>query len=514
MNKIFLSLIFSLTILFIPYRVSAHGFGERYDLPIPLNYFLIGSSLTIIISFILIGIFIKQKNIANLFHENLDPYKKQNFLSRKLAFNKFSKILINLLKTVSVILFLLTIISGSIGNQDPYKNFSVTFVWIIWWVGLGYINAIIGDVWNIINPWKIIFEFFENNFTHSKNYSPIYKYPKKLDAWPAVILFLLFAWFENIFDTSTPYKLSNLIIIYSIITWTGMILYGKYAWIEYADPFSKFFKIMSKFSITEIKILDINNCKLCEFNCIENNECIDCYSCQETSSKKNKRLKFRFPGMGLIKTQNITMATSIFVLCQLATVSFDGIVETPFWVTIQIHIFSAVSIFGPNTVSNINTLGLILFPIVFIMLYGIFIWYIYIYSGKSLDAIYIFKKFTLSLIPIALAYHFAHYLSYILIQGQYIIPLLSDPFGNGLNIIGTANNTINISIINAKIAWFISLISIISGHIISIFVAHIIALKIFKNQNIAIRSQYPMLFLMVFYTALSLWIIAQPIVES
>lgn len=83
-----------------------------------------------------------------------------------------------------------------------------------------------------------------------------------------------------------------------------------------------------------------------------------------------------------------------------------------------------------------------------------------------------------------------------------------------MNIIGTANNTINISIINAKIAWFISLISIISGHIISIFVAHIIALKIFKNQNIAIRSQYPMLFLMVFYTALSLWIIAQPIVES
>ena len=125
---------------------------------------------------------------------------------------------------------------------------------------MGYINAIIGDVWNIINPWKIIFEFFENNFKHSKNYYPIYKYPKKLDAWPSVILFLLFAWFENIFDTSTPYKLSNLIIIYSIITWTGMILYGKYAWIEYADPFSKFFKIMSKFSITEIKILDINNC--------------------------------------------------------------------------------------------------------------------------------------------------------------------------------------------------------------------------------------------------------------
>ena len=136
---------------------------------------------------------------------------------------------------------------------------------------------------------------------------------------------------------------------------------------------------MSKFSISEIKILDITNCKSCEFNCLENNECIDCYSCQEISTIDNKILKLRLPGMGLIKTQNITMATSIFVLCQLATVSFDGIVETPFWVTVQIHIFSFVSLIGPNTVSNINTLGLILFPIIFIMLYSLFIWYIYLF---------------------------------------------------------------------------------------------------------------------------------------
>lgn len=506
MNKYISIIAILLIIILIPDIIHAHGFGERYDLPIPLNYFLVGSSITIITSFILIGILVKQQNISNIFN--------QNFLLKNSIFSTLSRIILKILKIISIVLFLLTIISGLIGTQDPYENFSVTFVWIIWWVGMGYVNAIIGDIWNNINPWKIIFEFFEDNFSNVKNYSPIFKYPKKLDAWPAVFLFLLFAWLENIFDTSTPYKLSNLIIIYSIITWIGMLIYGKYTWIEYADPFSKFFKIMSKFSISEIKILDITNCKSCEFNCLENNECIDCYSCQEISTIDNKILKLRLPGMGLIKTQNITMATSIFVLCQLATVSFDGIVETPFWVTVQIHIFSFVSLIGPNTVSNINTLGLILFPIIFIMLYSLFIWYIYLFSGKTLDTIYIFKKFTLSLIPIALAYHFAHYLSYILIQGQYIIPLLSDPFGNGLNLLGSTNYTINISIINAKIAWFISLISIISGHIISILVAHIIALKIFKTQNIAVRSQYPMLFLMVFYTALSLWIIAQPIVES
>ena len=39
-------------------KIQAHGFGERYDLPIPLGFFLIGASLTIILSFVVIGFFV------------------------------------------------------------------------------------------------------------------------------------------------------------------------------------------------------------------------------------------------------------------------------------------------------------------------------------------------------------------------------------------------------------------------------------------------------------------------
>ena len=46
------------TLLFVP-KVSAHGFGERYDLPIPLSYFLIGSALAVALSFAVIGWFIR-----------------------------------------------------------------------------------------------------------------------------------------------------------------------------------------------------------------------------------------------------------------------------------------------------------------------------------------------------------------------------------------------------------------------------------------------------------------------
>ena len=35
------------------------------------------------------------------------------------------------------------------------------------------------------------------------------------------------------------------------------------------------------------------------------------------------------------------------------------------------------------------------------------------------------------LVPIAVAYHLAHYVSLLLTTGQFIIPLASDPFGWG-----------------------------------------------------------------------------------
>lgn len=86
--------------------------------------------------------------------------------------------------------------------------------------------------------------------------------------------------------------------------------------------------------------------------------------------------------------------------------------------------------------------------------------------------------------------------------------------GFGWNLLGTANYKVNIGIINAKTVWFLSVGAIVIGHIISVYVAHVISLRRVPNHSLALRGQYPMLLLMVLYTATSLWIIAQPIVES
>jgi hypothetical protein len=120
--------------------------------------------------------------------------------------------------------------------------------------------------------------------------------------------------------------------------------------------------------------------------------------------------------------------------------------------------------------------------------------------------------FVLSLLPIAIAYHLAHYISFFLINGQGIIALASDPFGFGWDLFGTAYYRIDIGIVDARFAWYSSVFAIVAGHLFAVYIAHIVALNHFRDIRLALRSQYPLLALMVGYTALSLWILAQPIV--
>ena len=108
----------------------------------------------------------------------------------------------------------------------------------------------------------------------------------------------------------------------------------------------------------------------------------------------------------------------------------------------------------------------------------------------------------------------AHFLLFLLIQGQLIVPLASDPFGFGWDLFRTAGYRLNFRLVGPSLYWFISVIAIITGHIIAVFLAHSIAYRLIPTRRYALRSQYPMLVLMVGYTVASLWIITQPMYMS
>ena len=84
-------------------------------------------------------------------------------------------------------------------------------------------------------------------------------------------------------------------------------------------------------------------------------------------------------------------------------------------------------------------------------------------AGGSRSPREIAQRFAFTLVPIAIGYHLAHYLVFLLVQGQYIIPLISDPFGWGWDLFGTAGYRVDIAVIGARFAWYTAVVAILVG---------------------------------------------------
>jgi len=413
-----------------------------------------------------------------------------------------------------VAVFSLVVVTGLFGVNEPIDNFAPTFVWIIWWVGMGYTTALVGNMWALLNPWKITYEWTEKTLRRGETKPPRLQYPERLDVWPAAVLFFLFAWTENVYSgASRPFSLAILVIAYSVITWAGMAAFGKHQWLRHGEAFTVLFGFFSRFSLTEVRVTDRNLCLSCGVAChVSEPDCVDCYQCFERAAPEHRGLDLRPFAVGLTLPRRVSTATAAFVLLALATVTFDGFQDTPTWANIQKTAFDLSENWGRNPLDTIGTIGLVLVPILFALVYLGFSWGIRRLGRTQTSVADVARVFVFSLVPIALAYNLAHFISLLIIQGQLIIPLVSDPFGFGWNILGTADYRLNLNAINARIVWYISVSAIVVGHIVSVYVAHIISLREMPDHASALRSQYPMLALMVSYTATSLWIIAQPIV--
>jgi hypothetical protein len=458
----------------------AHGFGERYDLPLPLSFYLYGTAAIVAATFMLVGLFVRHVPKAS-------RDRRLDLLARPIGRILGHRTIVFAIKLVSLVLFATTIAAGFLGNQNPYRNIAPTMVWIIVWVGFAYVAAFVGDLWAFVNPWRTAFEWAEWGWRRlgGRDLSLGLSYPVWLGVWPAVVLLLAFAWIELIYPTpAVPAQLSCLAIAYSVLTWAGMVMFGRETWLRQGEVFTVTFGVYARFAPTEA-----------------------CADAQRST------LFLRPFGAGLLGDQAASPSMTAFVVLLLATVLFDGFLNTPGWAAVEGGVGAFLGEPGEFGRTAIRTVGLVLF---WLLLLGAYLLVSALASGatgRRLSPQAVARRFAFTLVPIAIGYHVAHYLGFLLIQGQYIIPQLSDPFGAGWNLFGTAGYRVDIGIVGARFAWYVAVAAIMIGHVVAVYLAHANALHAFGPGRVALRSQVPLTALMVVYTFVSLSILAEPMVE-
>jgi hypothetical protein len=443
--------------------------------------YLWATAAAIVLSFVVAGLFMRQT-------PNERAYPRLELLTYPLGRAIASAPIVSMVKLLGALLFVVVVAAGLLGNADPYRNIAPTLVWVIGWVGLAYVSAFVGDLWVLINPWRTLFAAAEWMWRRSgggRELSFNIGYPERLGVWPAFALLLTFSWIELVYPSpALPLHIGWLAVGYSLLTWTGMVIFGRELWLSHGEVFTVVFRVFARFAPTEARF-------------------------QEPSTRE---LALRPFGAGLLDSQPVSTSMSALVLLILATVLYDGVLSTPEWSDLENHLAAWIPNLGDAVPIAIRTAGLIAAWILFFGAYLIVCRLMSTMSGQR-STWDIARRFATTLIPIAIAYHLAHYSSYLLVQGQYIIPLLSDPFGFGWNLFGTAGYRANIGVVGARFAWYTAVIAIVVGHVIAVFLAHARAMRLFDTHRVAFRSQVPLTALMVAYTFVSLSILAEPITE-
>ena len=451
-----------------PCVAHAHGFGQRYDLPLPLWLYLLGAGLTVALSFAFLALWRRDAGGAPGQSDHAHLVLRHIPAGRAIGLA---------LRLLVLALYLLVIVAGLVGVQNPVKNIAPAMVWAVWWVGMAYVSALVGDLWALVNPLDSVARAAQRLLPRWR--APL-AWPHWLDSWPATILFFCFIWMELNWDGSEqPASLAWSMLLYSAFTWAGMALFGRATWLRHAEVFHVVFGLLARFA---------------------------------PLSFRDGACYVRPYAAGLLTSEPVRPAGLVLVILMLASVSFDGMMETQAWY----DIVDAVLAIAPGALAWITTAALLLMPALFLLVFLLFCALIARCGASpgqpALPLLRVAGHFVLTLVPIAIAYHFAHYLSFLAMAGQYLIPLASDPLGLGWDLFGTRLYFIRLGIVDAKAVWYVSLFAIVAGHVAAVWLAHVSALRLYSNGRAALRSQYPMLALMIAYTLLSLWIIAQPIV--
>jgi hypothetical protein len=427
----------------------AHGIGGRLDLPVPLEYFVVGAALVLVFSFAALAVLWPHPRLQE------GPGYRVN----RLIGPVFS--LIAALGVLALLLVIGQLVVPLLGLEtlSARPSISPVLVWVVFWLVVPFAGAMVGDWYTDLNPWRSLAEAVR--IGEGERLGVL----DRLGVWPAGGALILFTWLELIHPGSaSPATLGLAALVYTVVLMLVMSYAGRETGLAGFDLFTPYNRLIS--------------------------------SLAPVGRGEGGRLVWR----GWLRSLPVIPEWPglwFFVVAMIGTVSYDGASGTE-WLS---------RIAGPLQDSMVGrSLLLVFFVLIIATGYWLAAWAAARLGEGRWRARRVVQRFAHTLVPIALAYAVAHYATLVIFEGQQLIAAVSDPFAIGWDLFGTAERRIDFFITATEPVWYFQMACIVGGHLLGVVLAHDRALADFGTG--AVRSQYAMLVLMIALTTLGLLILA------
>lgn len=443
--------------------VSAHALsGTRFDAPVPLTLLYAAAAVTVLVT-----------ALAATRLVTTDARER----TRKLLPPRATRVLVRGAQALALLVFAVALSQGLTGRQVRAENVATLLAWAVVFDGLALLAALLGSPWRVLAPWTAIYDGLAALEGRDPTLLNVDTDPSaepgqrvRLASWPALVAFLLLIGvFENLTVLpESPARTAVLLAAYALVMLGGLLLVGR-DWLAHADPIGVFLDLVAR--VAPLRVARDDDGALAA--------------------------TLRAPWTATSEPV-ASLGRVAFVVAAVYTISFDGFTSTPafrgllFWSTDVLEI--------PYGVAGVALylLGFALFLAVFAL------------TARAADALggrsdtrAAARRLAPTVLPIAVAYEFAHYGAYVTTSAARLLEVALAGVGYALELAPLAG-------VSVQAYWTFEVLVIVLGHVVAVLAAHRAALA--RYDASARRAHLPLTVLMVAYTVVSLWIISQPVV--
>lgn len=423
--------------------VLAHGLGGRSDLPLPATLAVLGGGAAVAVSFLALVVLWQHPRLSADAGRPLPAPVAAALDSRGLRLGA---------QTTALALAALVTAVALAGPDRVETNLAPWAVYVTFWVGLVPASVLLGPVWRYANPLRLL-DAGLSRLVRGGAERVTAPLPAGLGYWPAVGWLAGFVWLELVAPgRGDPRLVGYLLLTYATVNLAAAQVYGP-AWFRRGDGFEVYSALLGRLA--------------------------------PLGRRDDGRPVLRAPlhGLaGLRREPGLVALAAVLV----GSTAFDGLTRTRAW----------ASGVDPTSVTA-GTLGLAGCVLAVAALYVLGV---RVSAGLTgADRRRLPGDLAGSLVPVALGYTVAHYFSFLVLEGQVTWILASDPFGTGLDLLGTAGDRVDYTRVSPAAVALVQVGAIVAGHVAGTVAAHDRAVALFP-RDVAARGQLPVLAVMVALT--------------